>query len=163
MAVISFFTLNRKENPLPIDDYQDPYLYFHAWNNFKAPSRLYRPEKLIVGFSEVIWTERYAEPGEFLMTFPYRDEIKKLLPLGSLVSHSNTRDVMIVKTHEIKKVDKRRVLEVWGDSFLTILKYRVSMINYPYSSGRADTTGDFVNGSEVIQDFGYESGGGGSA
>ncbi|MET0786113.1 MAG: hypothetical protein ABWY25_05355, partial [Paenisporosarcina sp.] len=50
-----------------------------------------------------MWTERYRDSGEFEITARLSSGLKEFLPEGTLISHTNTYEVMIVENHEIKE------------------------------------------------------------
>lgn len=94
----------------------------------KAYTSDYVPDELIEGYNSLIWTERFLDPGEFeLKTFDING-VAKLLPEDTLVSHSETREVMLVETHEINLVgegaDAQPELTVRGRSATSILDSR---------------------------------------
>lgn len=47
------------------------------------------------------WTERYREPGEITITAPVSSGLRDFLPLGTLMSHTDTEEVMIIENAEI--------------------------------------------------------------
>jgi len=55
----------------------------------------------INGIRTATWTERYKDPGEFKLQAPVSSQLRTLLPLGSMISHLDTYEVMIVENHEI--------------------------------------------------------------
>lgn len=85
-------------------------------------------EPLIEGYNSLIWTERFQEPGEFeLKSFDILG-LSMLLPEDTLVTHLDTREVMMVETHEINMVgegaDAQPELTVRGRTASTILEHR---------------------------------------
>jgi hypothetical protein len=79
-------------------------------------------------FESLVWTERYREPGDFLLTVP--DEITTLsqFPIGTLVSHTDTNEVMIVENHEIKRDSNRKLkIKISGRGFETFAENRVTL------------------------------------
>lgn len=88
----------------------------------------YLPDMLIEGYNSLVWTERFQSHGEFeLKTFDV-DRVFKALPEDALVSHLETRHVMMVETHSIEMVgegaDARPELTVRGRSASLILEHR---------------------------------------
>jgi hypothetical protein len=84
--------------------------------------------ELIEGYNSLIWTERFGTPGEFeLKTFNI-DQMETLLPEDTLVSHLDTREVMMVETHDIAMVgegaDAKPELTIKGRSATIILDHR---------------------------------------
>lgn len=106
----------------------------------------YLPDYLIEGYSSLIWTERFEDPGEFEVRTVDVDRVSALLPEDTLVSHLDTQEVMIVETQEIEEnANGHAELVVKGrsaDSFLenrfveaTYQKKR--KMRYPYSATSA--------------------------
>lgn len=60
------------------------------------------PEKLIEGYRSLIWTERFTECGDFVMTTGLVDEGLELIKPTSLVK--------IVQSDEIMAIDSRKVI-----------------------------------------------------
>lgn len=82
----------------------------------------YMPEEgVITGYSSMIWTERYREPGDFKMVTPRVEETRDLLPEGTFITHRQTDDVMMVETHSI---DEKGMLTVVGRSLDAFLENR---------------------------------------
>lgn len=61
----------------------------------------YVVDVLVEGYNSMIWHERYQEPGEFELKTPYILKTRDLLPRGTLISHLETREVMMVEDHAI--------------------------------------------------------------
>jgi hypothetical protein len=127
---------------------------------FKLSSTFY-PSSSLRNFDTLIWTERYAEAGEFKLEFRNANskELEALLPLGSLISHTGTKEVMIVENYEMShEKDKSMLITVSGRSFETFLENRVTYnslfpIYLSTTSGSTDkrdgvyvgiTVGDYV-------------------
>jgi len=49
------------------------------------------------------WTERYVEAGEFEITAGVSSGLRSLLPVGTMISHIDTFEVMIVETVNLKE------------------------------------------------------------
>ena len=87
--------------------------------------------EIINGYSNVMWVERYSEPGEFIITAPLSSGLMEMLPLDSLISHLNTTEIMMVENHEIEQEeDEDPKLIITGRSFLAFLEHRVLGDNY---------------------------------
>lgn len=86
------------------------------------------PDKLIEGYNSLIWTERFQAFGEFQLKTYDIYEMLTALPEDTLVSHLDTRHVMMVETHSIEMVgegaDARPELTVRGRSAELILDHR---------------------------------------
>lgn len=86
-------------------------------------SSAYTPDASVIeGYSSMIWTERYRDPGEFEMVTTRIEETMDLLPEMTLISHRDTDEVMMVESHLIETDDDDlETLRVKGrtvDSFL---------------------------------------------
>ena len=90
--------------------------------------------ELINGWKSLTWTERYRDACEFTLVADLDSEINIKLPIGCIISHTDTREVMIVENHEIVK-DKNANAEITitGRSFETFLENRIvgSNQNWP--------------------------------
>jgi len=58
--------------------------------------------QIINNTTSTLWVERYQDAGEFEIVAPLSAGLKDFLPTGTLISHMDTREVMIVENHEIK-------------------------------------------------------------
>lgn len=88
-------------------------------------STQYVPDILIEGYSSMIWTERFFEPGEFKMTTPLINKHKDLLPPDTLISHLGTGEVMMVETQTIEEGDDgSRQMVIEGRSLDLMLEHR---------------------------------------
>lgn len=98
---------------------------FRFRTNPATPTKLEYGE-IINGLKSKMWVERYREAGEFELKADITSNIREKLPIGSLVSHVDTDEVMIVETHSISE-DRGQVgeLVVTGSGFETILSQRV--------------------------------------
>lgn len=93
-----------------------------------AYSTHYTPTELIEGYISLIWTERFQSPGEFELKSYDINRMKELLPLDTLISHLETKEVMRVETHSIEMEgegeDAVPVITVSGRSAYAILEDR---------------------------------------
>lgn len=89
------------------------------------PTPTYLPGESIKKFDSFVWVERYQTDGDFQLVINDDKNILKLLPLGALLSHTDTKEVMIVENHEIVR-DKKKSLKVTisGRSFETFAEER---------------------------------------
>ena len=73
----------------------------------------------------LIWTERYQDAGDFTLTVENDVSILNALPTGTLISHSDTREVMIVEDHDIERDEEKKLkVTVTGRSFETFAENR---------------------------------------
>ncbi len=88
-------------------------------------SPAYVPDELVEGYSSCIWTERFAAPGEFEIKTPHIDAMRTLLPEDTLISHLDTREVMMVENHVIEiNDDGVPELVITGRDLKTMLEHR---------------------------------------
>lgn len=79
----------------------------------------------VKGFSSLMWIERYRNSGEFTITAPVSSSLRQKLPLGSLISHTDTQELMIVESHEISDTVNGEVnIVITGRSFETFMENR---------------------------------------
>ncbi len=89
----------------------------------------------ITGIDSASWIERYREPGEFEIKARLSSGLKTFLPMGSLISHVNTMDIMIVENREIsEEVDSDPIIKITGRSFETYLQHRIVGQNQNFAS-----------------------------
>lgn len=88
----------------------------------------YVPDALVEFYTSLIWTERFFGYGEFELKSFEVAYIQSLLPEDTLVSHLETREVMIVTTHEINPVgeegQEQDEITVKGVSLASIFDHR---------------------------------------
>jgi hypothetical protein len=84
----------------------------------------YMADYLIQGYESMIWTERFSTNGEFKLKSARVEETRELLPLDSLISLQDTREIMIVENHEISEESGIEYLTVSGRTFDTFLEQR---------------------------------------
>lgn len=90
----------------------------------------------INGYDSVLWAERYQKPGEFKIKAKLSSGLKTFLPIGTIISHIRTRELMIVETHQIQEPkDKDPTIEISGRSFITVLEQRIVGQNYVDGGG----------------------------
>jgi len=61
---------------------------------------------MINGATSIMWAERYRVPGEFEIIAPLSTDLMNFLPIGTLISHVDTYEVMIVENQEITEDSK---------------------------------------------------------
>lgn len=95
----------------------------------------YLPDTMIEGYSSAIWTERFVSPGDFQIKTPYIEKMLALLPEKTLISHRQTREVMMVEDHLIA-VNPEGIpeLTIVGRSVDSILESRY--VEGPYNKRR---------------------------
>lgn len=97
---------------------------------FVLPDYSLRGGNLIQEIDSVLWIERYREPGEFKITCPPSQRMLTDIPIGSFISHIDTREVMIVESHEINEPKNgRAVLTISGRSILSFFENRLTQMS----------------------------------
>lgn len=87
----------------------------------------YQPGPSLKAFDSLAWTERYRDAGDFQLVVMNDVSVLTLLPLGAFISHTDTKEVMIVENHEINRgKDKQLKITVTGRSFETFSENRVT-------------------------------------
>lgn len=82
--------------------------------------------ELINGLKTKMWIERYIDLGEFTFTADADDRIQNILPIGTLISHVNSSEIMVVENHEIREdVGKETEVKITGRSFESALENRI--------------------------------------
>lgn len=86
--------------------------------------------RMINGATSVMWAERYREPGEFEIIAPLSSDLMNFLPIGSLISHVDTYEVMIVENQEITEAsDGDPEIKISGRSLEAYLENRIVGMN----------------------------------
>jgi Siphovirus ReqiPepy6 Gp37-like protein len=103
------------------------------------------PSTSLDSFKSFIWTERYLEPGDFQIDVEDDISILTTFPIGCLISHSDTHEVMIVEDHEIQRnKNKKLIVTVTGRSFEVFSENRATTVSSVRLSHPADPTQPFI-------------------
>lgn len=106
----------------------------------------YLPSTTIQDFDTIIWTERYQKVGDFQLIVENEISILDKLPLGTLVSHTDTHEVMIVENHEFKRDGKNPLkITVSGRGFETFSENRTTL-------GSEDPLTDSGTGDAIVEE-----------
>lgn len=91
---------------------------------------------LVEGWDSVTWIERYRDSGEFTVKADASTHILSSLPVGALISHVNTPEIMMVENHDIASQSEGEVdkITITGRSFETFLEQRLVGSNYDWST-----------------------------
>lgn len=93
---------------------------------FKLDSS-YLPGTTITNYESLVWSERYRDPGDFKLVVKDEIAILNTLPAGTLVSHTDTLEVMMVENHELTRDDKKHpIVTISGRSFETFAENRTT-------------------------------------
>jgi Siphovirus ReqiPepy6 Gp37-like protein len=82
--------------------------------------------QFINGALSTMWVERYLDAGEFELKAPLSSGLRDFLPVGTLISHVDTMEVMIVENHQVVEEERNDpTLVITGRSFDTYLENRI--------------------------------------
>jgi hypothetical protein len=88
------------------------------------------------GIKTVMWVDRYRDPGEVTITANVDSGIIDFLPIGTLISHTNSDEVMIIENHEVSDAHGGDLeVTITGRSLETILEQRVVGTNQTFPAG----------------------------
>lgn len=110
----------------------------------------YKNGELVNGLRKKQWTERYLEPGEFVLVGEPTDQLREQLAIGTLISHVDTKEVMIVEDHQIEeRSGSAPIFTVTGRSLDSFAESRVVTdnglgFNGPTDSGPPKTLYDYT-------------------
>jgi len=92
---------------------------------FKLLTPSYLPGDTVANWDSLVWTERYQSFGDFEINVENDITILTKLPIGTLISHTDTYSVMIVEDHNIKRdKDQKLQIKVTGRTFETFAENR---------------------------------------
>lgn len=101
----------------------------------------FQSDKLVENYASLIWTERYATPGDFTLVSYDIASTLALLPRESNVCLRESTVPMRVEDHKIEKKPRQApTVTVTGRSFETILERRASVNALPAATARAPWT-----------------------
>ncbi len=95
---------------------------------FKNPTHptLFDQGELINGLKTKMWIERYRDSSSFDFVADAEAMVHKLLPIGTLISHTESTEVMVVENHEIREQSgKETEIKITGRSFESFLENRI--------------------------------------
>lgn len=83
------------------------------------------PGDTVQKFESLVWSERYQSSGDFQLVVENDITVLTALPLGVLISHTDTNEVMMVENHEIgRDAAKKLKITLSGRSFETFSEER---------------------------------------
>jgi len=104
--------------------------------NYVTDPTVLEQGETINGAKRIMWVERYSEPGEFEIEAPLSSGLRDFLPLGTLISHLDTMEVMIVENQSIgEKTKEDPTITITGRSFESYLENRIVGIDLARTSG----------------------------
>lgn len=100
----------------------------------------YKDGKIVNGLSKKQWVERYLEPGQFTLVGEPTDQLREQLAIGTLISHVDTKEVMIVEDHQIEeKSGSAPIFTITGRSLDSFAESRVVTDNSLGFNGPTDS------------------------
>lgn len=112
------------------------------FHNPTSPMQMEQGE-IVNGFKSKMWIERYRDAGEFTLVASIDSGVREKLPLGSFISHVDTKEIMIVENHEISdNRGKETDIKITGRGFESFLENRIISSNryFPNNGGTIDYT-----------------------
>lgn len=106
----------------------------------------------IRGWDSAMWVERYRLPGMFEFKALLSSGLKEFLPLGTIISHSDTLEFAFVENHEIK--DDRNAdptITISGRTFDAYLENRIVGANEAYGDPTSFTEYSIVAKGTALQ------------
>jgi len=106
----------------------------------------FRGGEAINNWDSIAWTERYREPGDFEISARLSSGLRTFLPIGTLISHLDTLEVMVVENHQITEASEvDPLLKITGRSLQCILDQRVVGQNFNWAAPPASLSVSVVN------------------
>jgi len=102
--------------------------------------------KIINGLKSKLWIEKYREPSEFKFTSKESARIRDILPEGTIISHVNTPELMIVEDHQLT-IDRKKgtsIVTTTGRGFESISENRLIGSNATWTVNVADADYNLV-------------------
>jgi hypothetical protein len=117
------------------------------FNNDPSTPTLMEHAEIINGITNKLWIERYLEVGEFKFISPVSSGLREKLPIGSYISHKDTKEIMIVEDHEINEEQgQESKITITGRGLESWLETRVFGANFqPFLDNTHETIGSHKN------------------
>jgi hypothetical protein len=97
--------------------------------------------RMIQKVKSIMWTERYRDSGEFEIVGQLSSGLREFLPIGTLLSHADTLEVMFVDNHEIDEDENEDpIIKITGRSLEAYLENRIVGTN-------------LIRGSSLIREY----------
>lgn len=90
-----------------------------------SSSTLLENGRPINNWKSVTWVERYLDAGEFKIEAPLSTGLRDFLPIGTLISHLDTLEVMIVEDQQISDDGSDPTITITGRSLDSYLENRI--------------------------------------
>lgn len=96
------------------------------------------PIGVVDNYNSFIWTERYAEAGDFELTIPASKQAVNLFKQDYYLKIKDSNELMIIETITIKTENRAQYMTVAGRSLVSILDRRVVLGVRYFNSSEAD-------------------------
>lgn len=119
---------------------------------FTINSTTYTDGDIVNGIDSLLWVERYREGGEFTIICDPLPNLREKLAVGSMISHSDTLEVMMVENHEISesKGEEKPKLTITGRTVeQVIMENRIVVVDS--SLGSDDHTTETSNQYHLVE------------
>lgn len=90
--------------------------------------------QIVNNYNRATWVERFVDASEVTVEGDVDSDLRTQMPIGSLVSHTDTDEVMVVEDHRIKSSEGESTLVVTGRAYETILENRILNSNKAWTS-----------------------------
>lgn len=88
----------------------------------------YMPDLTLNRFKDFVWTERYKTAGDFQIVVENDVAVLTRFPVGTLISHTDTLEVMMIENHEIVRDSTKKLkITMSGRSIDTFAENRTTM------------------------------------
>ena len=110
-----------------------------------APTKMQDGE-FILPRTSTTWIERYRDAGEFTVVGSAYSGLRSQMPIGSFISHTDTDEIMMVETHQIKDDGvSEPAITITGRSIeAPLLENRIVGNDMPYNPTDGDEIPDYV-------------------
>lgn len=115
-------------------------MHLFRYDSVGAAATKFQDATPIREYDRVMWVERYLEAGEFEIAAPLGSETRKVLPIGTFISHQDTYEIMVVENQEITDNDDGvSEVTITGRSLETLLQNRIVGTNTVFPEVNAVT------------------------
>jgi len=91
--------------------------------------------RIVNDYNRATWIERYVETSEFTIEGAVDSGLREQMPVGHLVSHAGTDEVLVVTDHQIKTSEGEQALVITGQAYeKDVLENRIINSNKAWTS-----------------------------
>jgi hypothetical protein len=113
---------------------------------FRSPTHptLLEQGELVNNINSKLWIERYRDFGDFELVSDVEANVHLYLPIGTLISHTESTEVMVVENHEITEtVGSPTQVKITGRSFESFFENRIVGANKEWPT-EASATEEYI-------------------